>query len=274
MRTHQKHPFGYQNIKLYIENKFRTPKNFEDLVYVSQLMQADAIKIGIEAHRRNMPVNMGTMFWQWNDCWPVVSWSAVDYYANKKAMYYEVKRSYANNILSVPVTDSPELKLVFVSDSQESFPVTLEAKAYDFSGEKRGQMDEPSIYQFKKGNPLIMEVPKGFVHTNDFEDCYWVFNVKKGDSILARNIYLFLPPKDLNLQKATISWKLLAGNRLELISDKFAYGVFIDLPEEIELSDNYFHLLPGDKKIVQLSGQVNINSIKQKIRIKSLIDTF
>src|SRR6185503_6701021 len=123
---------------------------FENLVYVSQLMQADAIRTAIEAHRRNMPVNMGTMFWQWNDCWPVVSWSAVDYYTSKKALYYEVKRSYANNILSVPVTNSPELKLVFVSDSQESFPVTLEANAYEFSGKKRGQMDEPSIYQFKK----------------------------------------------------------------------------------------------------------------------------
>src|SRR5207253_1451616 len=73
MRTHQKHPFGWENIKYYIEQKFRTPKSFEDLVYVSQLMQADAIRTAIEAHRRNKPTTMGTMFWQWNDCWPVTS---------------------------------------------------------------------------------------------------------------------------------------------------------------------------------------------------------
>jgi beta-mannosidase len=99
MKTHQKHPFGWENIKYYIEQKFRTPKTFEDLVYVSQLMQADAIKTAIEAHRRAKPVTMGTLFWQWNDCWPVTSWSAVDYYGRKKALFYEVKRAFKDTVL-------------------------------------------------------------------------------------------------------------------------------------------------------------------------------
>ncbi len=192
MKAHQKHPFGYQNIKLYIENKFRTPKTFEDLVYVSQLMQADAIRIAIEAHQANMPITMGTMFWQWNDCWPAVSWSAVDYYGRKKALYYQVKRSYA---------------------------------------------------------------PDG-----------------EADKTLSD--LLLIPPKEMNLQHTIIKWKLTGGTQLELLSDKFAYGVYIDVPDPVKLSDNYFHLLPGRKKIIQLSGNFNSEELKKKIKIKSLVDTY
>jgi beta-mannosidase len=274
MKAHQKHSFGFSNIKMYIENKFRTPKLFEDLVYVSQLMQADAIKTAIEAHRRNMPATMGTLFWQWNDCWPVVSWSAVDYYGRKKALFYETKRSFSPFLLSVQEYDSTELKLTFISDTDSSFDVELQTEAYDFSGKRRRRLDNVLIYHVIKGNPLVIDYPKGFITQYDFEDCYWVFRVKRKNETLAQTVYLFLPPKDLNFHKPIITWKLVNSNKLELISNKFAYGVFIDVPDGIELSDNYFHLLPGEKKIIQLNGKINSELLKKQLKIKSLIDTY
>jgi beta-mannosidase len=274
MRTHQKHPFGYENIKLYIENKFRAPRKFEDLVYVSQLMQADAIRIAIEAHRRNRPYNMGTLFWQWNDCWPVVSWSAVDYYGGKKALFYEVKRSFAPNLLSVPQTDNATLNLYFVSDTVESGAITLEASAFDFHGNKKSTMEKPLAYQFTKGSALNMEGPKGLEHPPDSRGHYWLYTIKKDGKLLAEAIYLFKPPKQLDLEKTVVSWKLLPGNRLELLSGKFAYGVYIELPEKITASDNYFHLLPGRKKMIQLSGSIDSRVLEKQIKIKSLADTY
>ena len=76
--THQKHPRGYSIIKNYMERDYPVPQNDEDYVYLSQLVQANGIVMGIEAQRRAKPYNMGTLYWQLNDCWPAVSWSSID----------------------------------------------------------------------------------------------------------------------------------------------------------------------------------------------------
>jgi beta-mannosidase len=126
MKVHQKHPTGYQNLKVYVDRMFKvemdstsiknkvwsfildstrkkiidikdsfihTP-NFEYYVYQTQVVQAEAYKMAIEAHRKHKPNNMGTLLWQLNDPWPTASWSIIDYYGNKKAAYYQVKKSY------------------------------------------------------------------------------------------------------------------------------------------------------------------------------------
>ncbi len=274
MRMHQKHPFGYPNIKYYIENKFRAPGNFKDLVYLSQLMQADAIRTAIEAHRRNMPVTMGTLFWQWNDCWPVVSWSAVDYYARKKALYFQVKRSFAPQLLSVPVTDSSELSLYFISETDLPGKLELKAEAFDFSGKSRSVQQSPYFFTVKKGIPVRLEYPRGFIHPRDQENVYWMFTVTAGGKVIAGTEYFFLPPKDLLLQHPRISWQLVNGNSLVLQTDKFAYGVQLELPDGLELSDNYFHLSPGNPKTIRLSGKFTAAYLKDHLKIKSLADTF
>ena len=94
VKTHQKHPTGYKTINEYMTRDYVIPIQFEDYIYVSQLLQAEGMKIAIEAHRTAKPDCMGTLFWQLNDCWPVTSWSSVDYYGRWKAFQYEAKRSF------------------------------------------------------------------------------------------------------------------------------------------------------------------------------------
>lgn len=79
IKTHQKHQIGFERIKEYMEHDFPVPDNDEDYVYISQLLQAYGIGKGIEAHRRSRPYNMGSLYWQLNDCWPAVSWSSIDF---------------------------------------------------------------------------------------------------------------------------------------------------------------------------------------------------
>ena len=92
--NHQKHPRGMELIRTYMELEYKVPDEFEDYAYVSQLVQAYGIKKAIEAHRRAMPRCMGTLYWQLNDCWPVISWSSVDYYNRWKALHYFVRQAY------------------------------------------------------------------------------------------------------------------------------------------------------------------------------------
>lgn len=277
MKTHQKHPFGYYNIKYYINQKFKTPKTFEDLVYVSQLMQADAITTAIDAHRRNKPITMGTMFWQWNDCWPVVSWSAVDYYGRKKALFYEVKRSYEDLVI-LPWMEENILKAKVVTDSF----MTVDDKSgvaivKDFNGKEIGIVpwlfsSEPETLE-KAYWLILLDGPFHGGQRIKPADNFIEFRVKSTYGLCRSSVVLLKDPKELNLQKPKINWTF-SNNTLQIASDKFAYAVFIDVPDGVELEDNYFHLLPNEKKVVKFTSTIPIETIKKKIKIKSLVDTY
>ena len=96
VKAHQKHPTGYQTIQTYMERDYKVPTDFRKYNYVSQLLQRDGMKTAIEAHHRAKPYCMGTLYWQLNDCWPVTSWSAIDYTYKPKALYFETKKLFMN----------------------------------------------------------------------------------------------------------------------------------------------------------------------------------
>lgn len=105
INSHQKHPTGFETITRYMNRDYGiTPNSFDDYVYLTQVMQKDAMETAIESQRRNMPRCMGSLFWQYNDCWPVTSWSVEDYYGRKKLAWYELKRLYQPFLVSLELT--------------------------------------------------------------------------------------------------------------------------------------------------------------------------
>lgn len=133
VKNHQKHPSGYQTIETYMKQNYKIPKNFEDYIYISQCLQADGMKTAIEAHRRAKPYCMGTLYWQLNDCWPVTSWSSVDYFNNWKAAHYMVKRSYRETIISFNKADST-IEVYCINDALKNKNGTLKIQFMDFYG--------------------------------------------------------------------------------------------------------------------------------------------
>jgi len=130
MLSHQKHPRGNELIRTYMERDYEIPDDFETFVYMSQVLQAEGMKIAIEAHRRAMPRCMGTLYWQLNDCWPVVSWSSVDYHGRWKALHYYVRRAYSDVLLST-VEDADALEVYLVSDRLEAVNGLLKLRLAD-----------------------------------------------------------------------------------------------------------------------------------------------
>ena len=133
MLAHQKNNEGNSIIHDYLLRDYSEPKDFASFLYVSQVLQAEGIKIGAEHFRRSRPETMGSIFWQLNDCWPVASWSSIDYYGRWKALQYYARRFYAPVLVSPHVEDGA-LKVYIVSDKMKAEPATLRVRLMDFDG--------------------------------------------------------------------------------------------------------------------------------------------
>jgi beta-mannosidase len=272
LKVHQKHPTGYQTIQSYMERDYFIPKRFEDYVYVSQLLQADGMKTAMEAHRRAMPYCMGSLYWQLNDCWPVTSWSSIDYNGHLKAFHYQVKKSFDDLLISFENKNDSVLVYV-VSDKLENIHGKLKIKLIDFEGkiyfedslEATVKSNASKVYYVfnKLEKPAFIQPNKLFLYASFTDD-------KKEDVIA---LHYFVKPKDLDLSKPLIKLKYISNNTIEISSDKLAKHVYLSSEkEQLVFDDNYFDLLPNEKKTVKLSGK-GIKHSLPAIHIKSLFDT-
>lgn len=149
MNAHQKSSIGNSLIRTYMERDYIIPESFEDFVYVGLVLQGQGMRHGLEAHRRNRPYCMGTLYWQLNDSWPVVSWSSIDYYGNWKALHYQAKRVFAPVLIN-PIQQNDSLSVYLISDRLDTMEqMTLEMKVVDFDGKTLG----------KKIQVHLLEVP-------------------------------------------------------------------------------------------------------------------
>jgi beta-mannosidase len=259
-KSHQKHPTGYETINEYMERDYVVPKDFEDYLYVSQLLQARGMKTAIEAHRRAKPYCMGTLYWQLNDCWPVTSWSSLDYFGNWKAFQYQAKRSFDNVLLSV-AEKNDSFEVFLVNDTFEKQSGKLELELLSFDGKLLWKTSKEIAIK-ENSSTAIYEILKKDLKSFNLQQI--VLKVKfKG----IQSNYFFVKPKDLKLQIPNIQIKILNDFMIEISSDILAKDVFIYSEGEVFFEDNYFDLLPKESRFIKLSKPV------QNIKAKSLFDT-
>jgi beta-mannosidase len=259
-KNHQKHSTGYETIKEYMERDYVVPKDFEDYAYVSQLLQARGMKIAIEAHRRAKPYCMGTLYWQLNDCWPVTSWSSLDYYGNWKAFHYQAKRSFENLLLSVAEKNNG-YEVFLVNDTFENYSGKLELELFSFDGKLLWNTSKEITIK-ENSSTNVHEIPKVYLKSFDLKQT--VLKVKFNE---VQSQYFFVKPKDLKLQKPNIEIKMINDFTVEISSDVLAKNVFLSSENEVFFEDNYFDLLPNEKRVIKLSKAM------KEIKVKSLFDT-
>jgi beta-mannosidase len=270
LKTHQKHPTGFETIEIYMQRDYHVPKSFENYIYVSQLLQAEGMKTAIEAHRRTMPYCMGTLYWQLNDCWPVTSWSSIDNDGNWKALHFQAKKSYHNLLISFEEKNDSVLVFI-VSDKLENIKGNLNIKVLDFNGkmvftenvETIVKSNNSSIYYYFDKSKLKSEINlSNLVLSATFNNIN--FNIN--------SLFYFVNPKDLLLQKPTFYFKYLNKNQIEISCDKLAKNVFLRTDNKsYKFEDNYFDLLPNEKKIIQITGKYTKIDFFE-IEAKSLFD--
>jgi len=269
--NHQKHPRGMELIQKYMEREYNVPEKFDDYTYVSQLVQAYGIKTAIEAHRRAKPYCMGTLYWQLNDCWPVISWSGLDYYNHWKALHYFVKKAYGEFLISFEEKND-SLKVFVVSDKLQNVKAELDLRIVRFDGEE--QWSDIQIVDIAANSSKIYykkEVP-GFPKNNHLFSVRLIYNNK----LLASNNYYFMPVKDLQLPEPNIQKKIVKtekGYQIILKTDKLARNIFFSVNGDGFFSDNYFDLLPGEEKRITYIPEQASDSFEKELKVISLFDT-
>lgn len=254
MKSHQKHPTGFETIDEYLARNYVVPKEVEDYIYVSQLLQARGMKTAIEAHRRAMPYCMGTLYWQLNDCWPVTSWSSVDSEGRWKAFHYQAKRSFENALISVEKKEGKHL-VFFINDNLKSQSGKLKLSILKFDGSPIWK-DEKHIEVQPQQSTIVYEIPD--VKFDRFQS---VLSLRFEGSDSIESTYFFAKPKDLKLTKPTISINKIDAKTYEISADVLAKDVMIE-SGEAKPSDNFFDLLPGKKKMVKFNLPVNEIGLK------------
>jgi beta-mannosidase len=277
MQVHQKHPTGNKTIKTYMDRWFPKPENFESFVYVSQILQAEGMMEGIAAHRRAKPYCMGTLYWQYNDCWPVVSWSSRDYYGNWKALHYYAQRAYDQLFVS-PFEEDDRFKITIVSDKLNAITGLLKLQLYDFDGNLIRTINKET-----KLNPNTSEEVISLPLSGLLKDASPTASVLKAEFIsdgrvLAHNYHYFALPKALKLKAPKINYSIVENDKgyaVTVSSDVVARNVQLQLPgAKGWWSNNFFELIPGEEKSVVFETTEEIPDFEKQLKIRSLIDAF
>ena len=276
MNAHQKSTIGNFLIQKTMALYYKVPEKFEDLVYAGLVLQGQGMRHGMEAHRRNRPYCMGSLAWQLNDSWPVVSWSSIDYYGNWKAMQYQTKRAFAP-VLVDAIKEGDDLCYYLMSDKLTDEDVTLALELMDFNGKvynKRkidGKLPANTSLLFAKEN-WEKELNGQPASTSLM---HMVVKNKKGE-VLSDEIYYFAYPKDQQLPKQELQYQVKEKEgvcEVTVKAKKLARDIFIEVPEQgVRFSDNFFDLLPGQKKKVVISSPDGHPLKNVQVKIHQLSD--
>ncbi len=258
--THQKHPRGYSIIKNYMERDYPIPDNDEDYVYVSQLLQANGMVLGFEAQRRAKPYNMGTLYWQLNDCWPAISWSSIDFLGNWKAMHYKTRKAFKDVLISSRVV-SDTLNTYIVNDDLEAYEGDLSIEIIDFNGKVLHQVSK-SIQVKANSSAIENQLDLKALQINKEE----VFVLSRFGNESA--IFYLTKYKNLKLKQGEIQRKIKKtekGFAVELSSNVLQKDVFLYGDAKGHFSDNFFDLLPNETKVIHFDTEaLELKDLKLK----------
>jgi beta-mannosidase len=277
MEAHQRSSIGNKTIANYMQRHFNEPRNFEDHLYLSQLLQAEGVKVAMEAHRIEKPRNMGSLVWQLDDCWPVASWSGIDYYGRWKALHYYIKRAFADVIVAFE-DDEEEVRAYVVSDMPMDVKGELNIEVVDLDG-KKVFADQKKMKLDANGSDLMWKGwKKDLLKKAKKEEVILRAQLMQEGHLLAENVFLFTPHKDLKLSEPGIKYDFKEKDGrlfIELKTNRTAFGVTFETDGlNLRYSDNFFTLFAKEAKTIEVLSDLPAFDIKNKLTVKSLYDSY
>ncbi|MCI8561164.1 MAG: glycoside hydrolase family 2 protein [Dorea sp.] len=278
MEKHQRQYGANGKIMNYLQQIYLYPTDFKTLIYASQLLQADAIRYGVEHFRRNRGRCMGAIVWQLNDCWPVISWSSIDYCGRWKALHYAEKRFFAPLMISCQeegmMTQEADMNREhFVFEKSMQLNVANETR----SGQKvlvSWAVRNAKAEVLRDGGSKEIDVPalssvwldKELLPDLDVFSEYVSYELCQDGETISEGTVIFSYPKYFRYEDPRLSYRVEGD---EIIVSAEAYAKSVEIQNEKEdfiLSDNYFDLNGDEKRVKIISGEA------KGIRLKSVYD--
>lgn len=278
MERHQRNQAANGKILSYLSQTFRYPNSFDDLLYASQLMQAEAIRYGVEHWRRNRGRCMGAIIWQLNDIWPVASWASIDYYGRWKALHYAAKRFFAPVMISAEeegeLSQNPKINEYHPAPLEKSFRLNVcNETLRDVTGEVVWALRTPDG-EIVRQNQQTLTIPAMSAKWLDKVDCadasltghYVSFAFVVDDVALSEGTCIFCAPKHFEFVDPLLTVET-RGDTIIVTSHAYAKQVWLESEDaDLLLDDNAFDMNPGTKVVRVLRGSA------EKVRGRSVWD--
>ena len=281
MLSHQRHPRGNPLIRTYMERDFHKPKDFASFLYVGQVLQGIVIKYAAEAHRRAMGHNWGTLYWQLDDCWPVASWSSIDYYGRWKAEQYFARKFFAPVLVS-PVVDKGVVSIDGVSDRRSDARARLGVRLIDFAGNVLTRWDQAILLTANASRAYMTFPEKELLKGADPTRVVLVTELsRRAAPPSTRNLLFFRKTKDLQLPKPELKLAVVPGANgafaVSVSAKQLARNVFLASGAvDGFFEDNYFDVLPGETVSVTFKPRTTTTpaALKAALTATSIADTY
>lgn len=274
MEKHQRNAGANSRILQYLEQQYLMPEDLDRFIYLSQLLQADAIRYGVEHWRRNRGRCMGAIYWQLNDCWPVASWSSIDYYGRWKALHYAAKRFFAPILLSCEeegmLTQNPNVNIV--KPIERSIRLNLSNETLKEITAKINWSLRGADSEIKEEHNETITVPalssvwleKVVLKDADLFEDHVSFTATVGGKVVSAGSVLFSLPKYYHFRDPRLSVSV-SGDTVTVTSDAYVKGVAItNENDDLILEDNYFDMEKGCRTLRVIRGST------EKLLIRSL----
>lgn len=278
MERHQRNQAANGKILSYLSQTFRYPNSFDDLLYASQLMQAEAIRYGVEHWRRNRGRCMGAIIWQLNDIWPVASWASIDYYGRWKALHYAAKRFFAPVMISAEeegeLSQNPKINEYHPAPLEKSFRLNVcNETLRDVTGEVVWALRTPDGAIVRQ-NQQTLTIPAMSAKWLDKVDCadasltghYVSFAFVVDNVAVSEGTCIFCAPKHFEFVDPRLTVET-RGDTLVVTSHAYAKQVWLESEDaDLLLDDNAFDMNPGTKVVRVVRGTA------EKVRVRSVWD--
>jgi beta-mannosidase len=281
MEKHQKHDGGNGKIVYYISEYLKYPNGLENMLYASQITQAEAIRYGVEHWRRNRGRCMGAIYWQLNDCWPVASWASIDYYGRWKALHYYAKNFFAPVLLSA-FDDGTKVELHVTNETLKPFMGKVIWNLRDNSSKivKQG-VKEVQVDALTSSMCEQLDFKNEISTKEDERQLYLEYVLESKGEIIRQGTVLFCTPKHFEFLNPNFDFQVCEEESNFLITvnaENFTKYVQLQLREcDCIFEDNFFDMAGGTDKVIKvnketLSKKLSLEEFTKQLKIKSIYD--
>ena len=282
MEKHQRNNAANGKIMNYLYQTYLYPTSFDAFVYASQLLQADAIRYGVEHFRRNRGRCMGAVYWQLNDCWPVISWASIDYCGRWKALHYAAKRFFRPLTLSCAeeglLTQNPNINFERYEYEENALKKGMRLcveneTMLSHTVEVTWQLRRADASVIRQGRETVTVEPLSskWLEYEDFADAdtfgdYIAYQMTENGAPAASGTALFCAPKHFRFSDPQLTLRV-EGDEIVVTAAAYARSVqILNADDTLKLSDNFFDMNAGETRVRILSGQPS------GLRVRSVYD--